>query len=234
MLKEKTYFRIIQLLSLIIIPILLFSCSSELITQKQILDHEPFSNEIEYFIKWDKKNSYPENAILFVGSSSIRMWNTAMSFPKLQVINRGFGGSKISDVNHYYQQIVMKYKPSKIVFYAGDNDIASGKTADQILKDFQLFAEKVKRDLAKTEIFYLPIKPSLSRWQLWSKMASANEKIKQFIKNESNLFYIETTSAMLDETLEPNSDLLCKDGLHLNERGYQIWSKILLPFIENK
>ncbi len=233
MLKKQTYFYLFQILSLFIILILLFSCASGVKAQKQVLGAERFSKEIEYFVQWDKKNSYPENAILFVGSSSIRFWNTTMSFPKLRIINRGFGGSQISDVNHYYQQIVMKYRPCKIVFYAGDNDIAAGKTADQVLKDYELFIAKVEQDFPETEIFYLPIKPSLSRWHLWPKMASANEMIKQFVKNKSKLFYVETTSAMLNETLEPNPDLLIDDGLHLNERGYKIWSKILLPFIEN-
>ncbi len=221
-------------LFLLIISILFYSFTTEFKTQKPVLGPERFSKQIETFIQWDKKNSYSENAILFVGSSSIRLWNTAISFPNLKIINRGFGGSQISDVIHYYKQVVMKYRPSKIVFYAGDNDIAAGKSADQVLKDYKLFVSKVEQDFPKAEIFYLPIKPSLSRWPLWPKMASANEMIKQFVKSKLNLFYVETTSAMLNETNEPNPDLLIDDGLHLNKKGYQIWTRILLPFIENE
>ncbi len=232
--KKETYSRIFQTLSLFIILILLYSCASGLKTQTPILGPERFSKEIDSFIKWDKKNSSPENAILFVGSSSIKLWNTAISFPNLIVINRGFGGSQISDVNHFYEQIVKKYNPSKIIFYAGDNDIAAGKSADQVLEDYQIFVAKVEQDLPKTKIFYLPIKPSLNRWHLWPQMSSANEMIKHFSKNKINLFYVETTSAMLDETLRPNPDLLIEDGLHMNDRGYQIWTKILLPLIKNK
>ena len=115
-LRKQSYFRLFRIFSLFMIFILLFLFASELKAQKQVTGPERFSKEIGYFIQWDKKNSYPKNAILFVGSSSIKLWDTAISFPKLQVINRGFGGSQISDVNYYYQQIVKKYKPSKIVF----------------------------------------------------------------------------------------------------------------------
>lgn len=194
---------------------------------------ERFSQEINTFIQWDKKNSYPENAVLFIGSSSIRLWNTASSFSKHRVINRGFGGSHISDVNTYYEQIVRKYNPSKIVFYAGDNDVASGKSPDQVLKDYQEFVEKVGRDFPETPVYYLPIKPSLSRWQLWPEMSAANAGIRQFIEAKPNCYYVDTASALLNEALGPNSEYFMDDGLHLNDRGYQIWNEILSPYLEN-
>lgn len=210
-------------------------CFQDLI-QAQIADPDPkrFKEEIEAFILWDAKNSVNENAILFLGSSSIRLWSTASYFPEFYVINRGFGGSHISDVTHYYEQIVKKYKPAKIIFYAGDNDIADGKSAQQVLEDFQVFTARVARDLPKTRVYYLPIKPSISRWQFWPLMSEANTMINQFIQQKPFLTYVDTATPILNAAGEPNSDLFVKDGLHLSVKGYQLWSKILLPFLEEK
>lgn len=219
-------------LSLPLILILILFLCHYLKAQTPDPDPERFRKEIETFIQWDKKNSYIENAILFVGSSSIRLWSTASSFPKLYVINRGFGGSHISDVNYYYEQIVKKYKPSKIIFYAGDNDITAGKSPDQVLEEYQNFVENVERDFPETLVFYLPIKPSLSRWLFWPQMLAANLKIKQFIEAKPNLFYIDTASPMLNNAGEPNPDLFIDDGLHLNEQGYQLWNKVLSLYFE--
>jgi len=200
----------------------------------QISDPDPkrFSEEIEAFMLWDSKNSFNENAILFVGSSSIRLWSTAFYFPEFLVINRGFGGSHISDVNHYYEQIVKKYKPARIVFYAGDNDIADGKSPQQVLKDFKHFAGRVEQDFPNTRVYYLPIKPSISRWQFWPLMSETNTMIQQLIQKKANFTYVDTATPMLNAAGEPNPDLFVKDILHLNTRGYQLWSKILLPFLE--
>ena len=234
MLKKRIRYHRYQTLLLLLILILFYSCAAGFKTQTTVPGPERFSNEIDTFIQWDKKNSYPQNATLFVGSSSIRLWNTALAFPNLQVINRGFGGSQISDVNYYYEYVVKKYKPAKIIFYAGDNDIAAGKSASQVLHDYQIFIEKVEQDFPETQVFYLPIKPSLSRWQLWSEMSAANAMIKEFIETKPNLFYVDTASTMLNQKLEPNPDLFIDDGLHLNDQGYQLWKKILSPYIEKE
>jgi lysophospholipase L1-like esterase len=226
----RTYRYLPFFLFLILISFL--SLSFNLIAQTTDPDSQRFGKEIETFLQWDKKNSFNKNEILFVGSSSIRFWPSASSFPNLYIINRGFGGAHISDVNHYYERIVKKYKPAKIIFYAGDNDIAAGKTPDQVLKDYKHFIGKVEQDFPQTHVFYIPIKPSLKRWQLWPQMLTANLKVKQFIEAKPNLFYIDTASPMLNENGEPNPDLFLDDGLHLNEQGYQLWDKVLAPFFE--
>jgi lysophospholipase L1-like esterase len=231
--KKQSQFASRQFFYLLFITILLFQCAAGLNAQTPAPDHDRFSQEINAFIQWDRKNSFPEHAVLFVGSSSIRLWNTASSFPKLTVINRGFGGSEISDVNHYYEHVVKQYNPARIVFYAGDNDIAAGKSANQVFGDFQLFIEKVEHDFPETDVFYLPIKPSISRWKLWPEMAVANGKIKAFIETKPNLFYVDTATPMLDETTRPRPELFMDDGLHLNERGYQLWNGILSSYLEN-
>jgi len=230
--KKTFHVTLNQLFAVRFVLILTLFLAIELNAQTPLAEHDRFSQEINAFIQWDKKNSFPNNAILFVGSSSIRLWNTALSFPNLPIINRGFGGSEVSDVNAYYEFVVKKYAPSQIVFYAGDNDIAAGKSADQVFDDFKRFVENVARDIPGSQVFYIPIKPSISRWNLWPEMAAANAKIKAFFKNKPNLFYVDTASPMLDDASQPRRELFMDDGLHLNERGYQLWNEILAPYIE--
>lgn len=195
-------------------------------------DPNRFGNEIDRFMEWDSKNSFPANAILFVGSSSIRLWHTRRSFLEFPVINRGFGGAYISDVNFFYSEVVYKYHPQLIVFYAGDNDIAGGITADQVFDDYQKFVEKVQTDFPACKIFYLPIKPSLLRWKYWPAMKQTNLRIKQLCEGDSNLYYIDTATSMLNRDGEPREELFVEDGLHLNTLGYQLWESILKPHLK--
>jgi lysophospholipase L1-like esterase len=195
-------------------------------------DPKRFQSEIENFINWDKKNSFPKDAILFVGSSSIRLWSSAESYPEYAVINRGFGGAHISDVNYYYESVVKKYSPNLIVFYCGDNDIAAGKSAEQVYSDFQKFFQKCRDDFPGIKLIYLPIKPSLSRWTFWEKMKQVNLKIEIDATVEPNLIYVDTATSMLGEDREPKSNLFVEDGLHLNNSGYELWNSILLPYMQ--
>jgi lysophospholipase L1-like esterase len=186
-----------------------------------------FEPDILAFEAWDRQNSPPQDAVLFVGSSSIRMWPTAESFPDVAVINRGFGGSHTSDVNHFAERIVLKYAPRTIVFYAGDNDIADGKSPEQVAGDFERFVDVVHATLPDTEITYLPIKPSLARWPLWQRMQATNSLVQQFIDGKPRLAYVDTATPMLGPNGRPRPELFVADGLHMNAQGYQIWSDLL-------
>ena len=194
-------------------------------------DPHRFDEEISRFVQWDKKNSFPEDAILFVGSSSIRLWMTAESFPDLHVINRGFGGAHISDVNFFLESTVLKYFPRVIVFYAGDNDIAGAKTPDQVLEDYKFFVQNVLTNRSDTKILYLPIKPSIARWEFWPKMAQANSLIEEYCATSENLLYVDTAGPMLQLGSPPPADLFADDGLHLSPAGYQLWNGILAPVL---
>src|SRR5207253_7881931 len=100
----------------------------------------------------DKDKPPPKHAIVFAGSSSIRLWDLKKSFPNLDVINRGFGGSQIADSVHFAPRLVTKLAPRLVVFYAGDNDLAFGKTPEQVAADFQAFVRAVHKDSPKTKI----------------------------------------------------------------------------------
>lgn len=211
-----------------IISIVLFVCVvTSLFAGIKDPDPKRFEKNIHNFIKWDRKNSFCEKSVLFVGSSSIVGWSSAEYFPKQNVINRGFGGSHISDVLFYYDDVVKKYNPTKIVFYCGDNDIAGKKSVEQVLEDFETFIEKVNKDFPKTEIYYIPIKPSLSRWKMWKEMDETNLKIKSLCDSDKKMFYVDIATPMLMKNDMPDSTLFRDDGLHLNKKGYDLWSKVL-------
>ncbi len=188
---------------------------------------------IRVFEQWDSKNTFASDAVLFVGSSSIRLWPTRECFEEFNVINRGFGGSQISDVNYYADRIVLFYKPKVIVFYAGDNDVAGGKSAKRVLDDYVKFVSLVRKKLPETRIIFISIKPSGNRWSLWDVMNEANTMIKDFSMKDDSLFYFDGATPLLDSDGKPNQKLFLKDQLHLNSKGYEVWTKLLRPDIKN-
>lgn len=197
-------------------------------------DDDParFASELAAIAHWDAKNSHPENAVLFVGSSSIRMWETATAFPEMTVINRGFGGAQISDVIHYYDQVVRPFDPRMIVFYCGDNDVAAGKSAERVLEDYQDLVSRVEADFGQIPIVYLPIKPSLMRWALWPEMNRANQLIAHFCDSSEHLYHVATDSVLLTEAGLPDSVVFVEDGLHLNAEGYRRWGEVVEPVLK--
>ncbi len=190
-----------------------------------------FKTEIDAFRQWDTKNFVPKHGVLFVGSSSIRFWPTADRFPSLPVINRGFGGSEISDVNFYIQDVALKYAADVIVFYAGDNDIHAGKTPARVLGDYQTFASRVLAAKPDTEIVFIAIKPSLARWSEWDAMRQANALVEQSSSTRKHLHYVDFSPQMLGADGRPKPELFVADGLHMTPAGYDIWSTALSKMI---
>jgi lysophospholipase L1-like esterase len=188
-----------------------------------------FAEEIAAFEAWDLKNARPDSPVLFTGSSSIRFWHTGIYFPDLPVVNRGFGGSHISDVNFYLGRAVLKYAPRAIVFYAGDNDIASGKTPEHVVEDYKVFVARVHALLPEVEIFFIPIKPSLARWALWPQMSRANAMIAEYTAGSPRLHYIDVATPMIGVDGTPRPEFFLEDGLHLNRDGYDLWAQIARP-----
>lgn len=189
-----------------------------------------FAESIKAFALWDSKNSFPDDAILFVGSSSVRYWPTATAFPGKPVINRGFGGSEISDVNHFYDQVIKPYAPTKILLYAGDNDIGGGKMADQVLEDYIELATMVQSDFPSTQLLFISIKPSKQRWNKWPMMVEANRMVREYADKHPNLDYADLATPLLNSDGKPK-DVYMDDGLHLNERGYLLWQQALAPHL---
>ena len=186
---------------------------------------------IKKFEEQDKQQSPPQNATLFVGSSSIVFWDVQKSFPNLALIKRGFGGSLFRDATYYVDRIVIPYEPKTIVIYDGDNDLKSGLSAEEVFADCKAFVEKVRAALPDTKIIVLSVKPSIARWELYGEQQKANKLIENYTKANKDLLYVDVGTALLGADGKPRADLLKEDGLHLNEAGYEIWTKILTPIL---
>jgi lysophospholipase L1-like esterase len=204
-------------------------------------DPTVWRQDIEAFQRMDFRSPPPEDAILFVGSSSIRFWKTLEEdmYP-LPVIRRGFGGAKLSDIIHYADKIIFAYRPKAIVLFAGTNDITgreNDKSARQVAGDFIRLAEMISAELPEADLFYLPITPTTSRWEIWPEANRANHLIREYAEDNGKVHFIEATSHFMDEEGKPRKEFLFWDGIHLNNNGYAIWTELvknsLVPGISN-
>jgi lysophospholipase L1-like esterase len=191
-----------------------------------------FADEIAGFAEWDRKNAWPQDAILFVGSSSIRLWATRASFPLWPVINRGFGGSRIAEVQQCFPRVVEPYGAKVIVFYAGDNDITDGLTPAQVRDDFAAFVQTVRARQPRTPIVFLSIKPSKARWEHWPQMQAANALIRELAEKDATLTYVDVGGPLLGTDGQPRAELYRADQLHLSDAGYAIWTRTLTPVLQ--
>ena len=193
----------------------------------------PFENEIRAFEQADAKSPPPKGAVLFIGSSSIRLWKSLeQDFPNLKVINRGFGGSQIEHSVLYADRVVVPYRPKLIVFYAGGNDLAVGKSPNRVLEDFKTFVAKVRADLPQARILFLSIRPSIARWQLYGREWLTNQLVREFAQADPVVEYVDVVPALLDRDGRPREDFLVADKLHLNEDGYRAWTAVIRPVVE--
>ena len=192
----------------------------------------PWASEIAQFEAADRAHPPPQHAVLFVGSSSIRMWdNLASDFPDERTINRGFGGSELADVVRYADRIVIPYHPRTVVLYAGDNDIAAGRTPAQVESDFRAFVTHVEQALPDTRIVFVSIKPSPSRWALADSMRAANARIQRLVAADPHLRYADVFTPMLGPNGHPRGELFVSDSLHMDPRGYALWTQIIGPLV---
>ena len=203
----------------------------------------PVSADDAAFAKWEKdiaaieakikSGESPQGSILFVGSSSIRLWNLKESFPAIVTSNHGFGGSQLADSVHFFERIVAPLKPAVIVVYAGDNDIAQKKTPQVVAEDFAHFAAKVKELLPDCrKVIYVAIKPSVKRWALADTLKATNQLIRTSCEKDERLHFLDVWTPMLDASGQPRPELLVEDGLHMNADGYQIWNAALEPLLK--
>ena len=172
----------------------------------------------------------PGEGVVFIGSSSIRLWGTlADDMAPLPVIQHGFGGSKLNDIVVYAERLVNVYQPRAVVVFAGTNDIvpAASKTPEVLLASYQEFVRKVRSDQPALPIFYIGITPSPLRWAVWPIAQSTNQLIEAWSETDPNLYFIDTSGALMGRDGEPNPENYSIDGLHLNKRDYEIWREII-------
>ena len=191
-----------------------------------------FTKAIDDFRKEDIAGKRISNLTLFTGSSSIRMWASLKEdFPELNVLNRGFGGSHLSDLLHYFDIVVARHKPETIVIYCGENDLWSGKSPERVYGDFRKLAERIHGILPKTKIHYLACKPSPKRFEKWQIYQACNKLIKDHCAKDRRLNFIDVSQVMLGDGGQPFPEIWKKDKLHMNAAGYKLWTKLLSPIL---
>ncbi len=201
------------------------------IAEEPACDIARWSKAITKFEAADKSNQPRHEGVLFVGSSSIRLWDLTKYFPDLRPLNRGFGGSEICHSTHYLDQLVVKHRPRLVVVYAGGNDMANGKNAKQVHRDFGSLWKKLHQSLPKTNLVYIAIKPSRSRWKLATAMADANSRIAADCDRDDQLTFVDIWQPMLGKDGLPREELFVSDGLHLSATGYELWSSMVKPHL---
>ncbi|MEQ9455020.1 MAG: GDSL-type esterase/lipase family protein [Phycisphaeraceae bacterium] len=179
--------------------------------------------EIDRFKAEDAEQRSPEGAILFLGSSTIKGWETERLFPDEITLNRGFGGSTIPDVLEHFDDLVLPHRPRLIVFYSGDNDVAEGQLPIDVARSYRQVVQRVHQVLPETYLVLLPIKPSVSRWDSWPEMARANALMAEVCADDERLVYLDMTQTVLDEQGRPDPDAF-RDGLHLTDALYEVWT----------
>jgi lysophospholipase L1-like esterase len=187
-----------------------------------------WEKEIQAIEKADRANPPPEGAVVFVGSSTIRLWKSlAKDFPGEKVLNRGFGGCQIADCAYFADRVITVYKPRLVVLRAGTNDIQDGKTPEQVRDDFRAFVEKVRAKMPQVRIAYLSMNATPARWANVARERKANQLIRQYIAQGENLDYIDAGDATLGSDGKPRAELFVKDRLHFNAEGYKILASLV-------
>jgi hypothetical protein len=185
------------------------------------------AREIARFAQQDTANPAPKCAVLFVGSSSIRRWNSLEADMRpMTVINRGIGGSQISHINGYFDQTVGRYQPKAIVFYAGDNDLNAGKTPAQVLADLEHFLSLKDQRLGATPVYVISAKPSASRLGDLPAQREYNKILKRLADRRKDVLFLNIFDPMMQSDGQPK-DLFVADKLHMTSKGYDIWIRVV-------
>ena len=195
-----------------------------------------WESDIEKFEQLDVTKSYPSDAILFAGSSSIRLWSTiGKDMMPYNVIQRGYGGAKLSDFAVYADRIIYPHPCKAIVIFIG-NDISGNENDKSPLEVSQLFRKTlyiIRRKFTDTPVFWISVTPTPSRWAVWPEIKEANEMIKEICDSHRNTYFIDTEKYFLNSSGLPRGELFIEDKLHLNDEGYRIWSGIIKNELNN-
>lgn len=199
-----------------------------------VADPDParFEKDLAAFEAEDTATPPRPGGTLFVGSSSIRYWDVAREFPALRPIRRGYGGSHVSDTIHFAARLVLPYRPALIVFYAGDADVAAGKSAAQIAADTHTLVALIHARLPNTPVVVIGTKPSPLHWAHMATIRAANAAVKADMAGDQRAAYVDAEAALLGQDGRPRAEFYAANGLNLNEHGYAAWTAALRPTIE--
>ena len=221
-----------RLFSLPLLALLLASASAPGLSAQQAHDFTRWEKEISAYEQMDRTNPPPKGGLLFVGSSTIRLWKTlAQDFPGRPVINRGFGGSEIVDSTHFADRLIFPHEPRMIFFRAGGNDIFAGKSPEQLFSDFKEFVACVRAKLPAADIVFISWSPSIARWQQAGKEKALNGMVEEFARQTPHLKYLEAYDVSLGADGKPRPELFAPDKLHFNAEGYKLLAERVRSFL---
>lgn len=213
-------------------PLLLLITCGLPVASRAAAQTTSWAEEMAAFAAQDAAHPFAPGGIVFVGSSSIRLWDLPRSFPGLPVLNRGFGGSQVADSVEHVNLLVLRHRPRLVVFYAGDNDIAAGKSPSAVAADFTAFVRRIHQALPDARIVFIGIKPSPQRWKLVDRVREANASSRRFAQTDDRIGFVDVDGPMLGWDEQPRRDLFVADGLHLSPKGYELWTALVRPFLE--
>ncbi|WP_020529725.1 GDSL-type esterase/lipase family protein [Flexithrix dorotheae] len=222
-----------QLLNVFSLSLLLLSyfVSNIAYSQEQNASNK-WEKAIQNFEEKDAQKMPEPGKILFIGSSSITIWKDIEEyFPGKKILNRGFGGSQTSDILTFKERLILPYKPSQVVIYVGENDIAANKSPKEAAKDGKTLIKWILKHFPESSVAYISLKPSLKRWELKDKMQETNTKMSKYASKKSQVDFINIWDVMLGENGEPLPNIFLKDGLHMNENGYALWKKEIEDYL---
>jgi lysophospholipase L1-like esterase len=174
---------------------------------------------------------HQKGEVLFVGSSSIHRWDVAAAFPEVRTINQGIDGTELSDAVKYADRLILPFEPRVVVVYAGDNDIAGGRTSEEVAVQFERLAARILSRLPQTRIVFIGLKPSILRWSQVERMRATNEMIRAFCAHDDRIAFVDVDGPMLGWDERPRRELFVEDGLHLSAEGYRLWTSLVRPFL---
>lgn len=201
-------------------------------TKEALPGPQKWEKEIAAFESRDAEYPPEKGGIVFAGSSSIRLWKTlAEDFPNHRVLNRGFGGSQLSDLAYFAERLILAYTPRMVFVYSGGNDINAGKTAEQVFEAFRELVGKIRACQPETPIAYISIAGNPKRWAQVAEVIRANALIEIFTKQNEKLLFIDVFHSMLGSDGLPKPEIFVADRLHMNAAGYEIWRQTLSPYL---
>lgn len=183
----------------------------------------------KYDTIWDTN----KETIVFTGSSSVRLWKKLeQSFPNHQIVNSGFGGSQSTDLLYFLNDLVLSYNPKQVFIYEGDNDLWAKKRPKQVLDTTEEIIRRIKTSNSSTQIILIAAKPSISRWKIRGKYKKLNRKFERLAKKDTQIDYVDVWHPMLNDR-KLITDIFIEDGLHMNQKGYDIWYEAIKNLVNH-
>lgn len=215
-------------ISFIAICLLGFSCKT---IDKAAPAPTRFASEMETIAKIPFEKN--KNRIVFTGSSSIRFWKDIQAYyPDYQIINTGFGGSQMSDLSHYLEEAVLRFAPSKVFIYEGDNDIAAERPLPIIMKHTKDVTQRIEKQFPNCQLIFISAKPSIARWHLKEQYHKVNQALKTYADKKNNRHFANVWDIMLEKDGGVIKAIFIEDGLHMNKKGYDLWDQIIRPYVQ--